>query len=272
MPVPSELQAYGGAKARRRNIEKTLLILRWLYVFEFSGLDVLAKMLRIKKTAIRNTIADMQKKGLIDEVKSCSFPQRIFHLTYAGLSTAEIHLQQHFKSLPKPRHQGSRLNLNHVAHDMLVQEVVVDFFLKNTNLIFESDQCLRRGSNYKGLGRKIPDAVMLWPVRDDHEIWAVEVQQTRPKVEYLEREIYQYGWKIANREITGVIYASTHGAILNQIKDQLNNPVHEYQVVDYKYHRVAYRDCNDPLLQTGVRSNFMLIDLSHLASRYYTIY
>lgn len=213
---------YSGDEALRRAAIKRGLILRYIKNWEFTDAPVISKLLDLKRTATFTTIQNMIDAGLIASHRVSGCPTAILHLTPAGASA--VHQEMHDDKYAGMQSvvYASKLNVSHVQHDLLVQRYAVNGLRKSDGIeVLSTRQIvysgMQIGRKRLGASAKIPDALLVHQLADERRLTAIEVQESAEPDHVAERKLSQYFEAIKNKEVHGVVYASTSEARLEQV-------------------------------------------------------
>ena len=206
---------FSGSDARDRAAQKRGDLLRWLWHWTFTDYHVIGQVWGTAAAATRNTIASMEKAGLVKRVNVSGIPMPIVYMTGAGAATAApLIAGTDWIDVPPVVHL-SRLNLRQAQHDLLTQRMIVD--INRPDAEYLNDRYCR----YKGLslfdhGKKFPDALVRIPGRN---WWAIEVMETMPPPEERSRLLWLHAQAWKNGEIEGTVIGSTHPSFIELMED-----------------------------------------------------
>lgn len=278
-PTPQNPIPHSGKQARPRARDKRGKVLQWLFQWGVSDHHILGKLLGIQRSSIMRTIASMIQSGYIQRVRVAGMPATGLILTHAG-ARAVAQLYSQYEDDPycsmKPIVAASTVRSQSLAHDLLVQEVVLEWMQKFDDIVIYNDREMRFDKWRIGEGNpedrltKIPDAYMLIQAGGMQRIICVEIQESYPTRDTAERIFMQYAAVIEAGFVTDVIYASTSPAMLKFHQEILKQKIRKWERVENRDRWVPVRDKSAPMEQ-ATREKFAFVDLSGLARRYYSM-
>jgi hypothetical protein len=265
-----------GAKAHEVAAKKRGEIVRWLLRWDFSDRHVLAELLGLGRSAAYATIAKMVGAGLIGETRVNGCPVPVLHLRDAGLVAAQrLMIDTEDETLTAPVF-GSRLNVAHVQHDLLVQRLILDFSRKYPRSLSLSEKQVQTRKLLIGNGQplsspKVPDALLILGPSDAQQTWAIELQETNEDRDIAERKLSQYAEAISREELYGLIYASTSPAIVRRIEQIAEGHVRRWWYNSHHKRWYVHSDNHeaDPITQEILNSRLIFISRPDLSSTYY---
>ncbi|WP_284450076.1 replication-relaxation family protein [Spongiibacter tropicus] len=264
------IQDFDYRSARNRAFEKTGLVLRWLYKWEISSRYVIQDLLGVGRSATYQTLAKLEKDGLISWFSMPNCCAKIYHLTQHGVTTAQELFVGHKDEHLNTRFYPSRINTNHCQHDFLVQHEVLRIKDGHKNARFLSDRQLRlREKFYLRNKHKIPDAVVhLGSHKNPCQI-LIEVQESPMSSFKLELMLSLYAEAIRKDEIQGLIFASTKRHILDHARRMIDRDIRHFNFVEGRWHPISTTARPSPLSVDMVGNSINLQDLRHYSNFYY---
>ncbi|WP_373090860.1 replication-relaxation family protein [Zhongshania sp.] len=264
------IQDFDYRSAKNRSFEKTDLVLRWLYKWEVSSRHAIQGLLGVGRSATYQTLAKLEKDGLISWFSMPNCCSKIYHLTQHGVTTAREFFVGHKDVYLNTRYYPSRINTNHCQHDFLVQHEVLRLKNGHKNARFLSDRQLRlREKFYLRNNYKIPDAVVhLGSQKKPYQV-LIEVQESPLSSFKLELMLSLYAEAIRNNEIHGLIFASTKKHILDHARRVINRGIRHFNFVEGRWHPISTATRPSPLSLDMVGNSIKLFDLGHYSNFYY---